>query len=299
MRVDRGCHRAYPALDFTAVGGQHGHRGAGSQTGELDRTDLGAPLQSSLAYQPEQLSTCAHHGADRREAHRDDPTVGRAHFGVLQAQHLGGQPGLDRLDPGFGGQLGRQVLVDLLAAEDPGILQSAHPVGVGAGFLGVGAGFGHGGAGLRHVRLHRLGGEAGQHLATLHHVAHVDQHLSQSQAADFGANAGLLPGGHIAVGTEFDRQGAALGTGAGYGQGGSRCNWCRWHRWLRCSFGAAQPVSDGPGNSHGGQNECKRGREFGETHGGRVLGQIGVWTARDGGSAVYASVRLRASQEAG
>ena len=88
------------------------------------------------------------------------------------------------------------------------------------------------------------------------------------QAADFGANAGFLPGRHIAVGTEFDRQGAALGAGAGHGQGGTWRHRCRRHQCFRCGLGTGQPVG-GPGNSHGGQNECKRGGGYGETHGGQ------------------------------
>ena len=87
-----------------------------------------------------------------------------------------------------------------------GLLQRAGARGVAGGFGGVGLGFGQAGARLRHVGAHGLGGEGGQHLAALHPVAHVDPHFGQAQAAGFGADAGFLPGGEVAVGRQRDRQ---------------------------------------------------------------------------------------------
>ena len=66
------------------------------------------------------------------------------------------------------------------------------------------------------------------------HVAHIHTHVGQAQTVALGANAGLLPGGHIAVGRQAQGHRGALGLGRAHGErrpglarlgliGGARC----------------------------------------------------------------------------
>src|SRR3989338_6128713 len=198
----------------------------------------GAMRRSSVdvtsAHHAEQLGARAHHRAHGGRAGRDHAAVGRHHLGVLETQLLCVQRGLGRLHASLRGLLGRGVLLDLLLAQGARGLQRAGPVGIGSGFGRIGLGFEQAGADLGHIGLYGFGRESCQHLAGLDHVAHVHTHVGQAQTVTFGANAGLLPGGHIAVGRQAQGHRGALGLGRAHCErrpgparlgliGGARC----------------------------------------------------------------------------
>src|SRR3989344_3636956 len=76
-------------------------------------------------------------------------------------------------------------------------------------------------ADLGHIGLCGFGRESCQHLAGLDHVAYVHTHVGQAQAVAFGANAGLLPGGNVAIGRQAQRHRGALGLGRAHGKRGA------------------------------------------------------------------------------
>ena len=220
MRVDRGGHHAHLALHRHALGRTHLGDGAYLDALQLGGGDLGAPLQPPLAHHAEQFGAAAQHRAHGGAAGADGAAVGGQHLGVAQALLLHHQRGFGCGYPGLGDLLGGLVLVDLLLAQGPGGLQRAGAGGVGAGILGVGLGLQHIRFCLGHVGLHALRCKGGQHLPGAHYIAHVGAHFQQAQAAGLAADAGLLPGGHIAVGAELHRPGAALRLHGGDGERG-------------------------------------------------------------------------------
>ena len=182
--------------------------------------DLGAPLEPAAADHAEQLLAGADHGADGGAARRDHAVVGCQHLGLRQPDLLRPGGGAQRLQPGLRRALGGEVLVDLLRTQGAGGLQFARALGVGAGIGQRRLGLGHHGAALRQVGLRQVGGEGGQHLAALHHVADVDAHLGQPPAAGLGADHRLLPGRDVAVGADRGGQRRALRLGDVDGQRG-------------------------------------------------------------------------------
>ena len=219
LRVHGGGHHAHSAFHRRATGGGDLHLGPGTDAGKFGLGDFGAPLQSALAHHAEQLGARAHHRTHRGGAGRDHAAVGRQHLGELQPQLLRVELGAGRLHARLGGLLGGGVLLDLLLAQGARGLQAPCALGVGGGFGGVGLGFHHAGAGLGHVGLHGVGGKGGQHLARLDHIAHVHVHGRQAQAVAFSAHAGLLPGGHVAVGRQALGHAGALGLRRGHREG--------------------------------------------------------------------------------
>ena len=77
------------------------------------------------------------------------------------------------------------------------------------------------GATLRQLGLHGLLREKRQALALAHAVAHVGMQLGHAQAADFGANLGLLPGEDGAVRAQRAGQGRLRHRRQGHGEGGA------------------------------------------------------------------------------
>ena len=159
---------------------------------------------------------------------------------MFQALLLHRQHGFGGLHFGFGGLLGGEVLVDLLAAQRPGGLQRARALGVAAGVLCIGLCLQQTGAGLRHVGLHALGCKSCQHLARAHHVADIGAHRQQTQAVGLTAHNGLLPGRNVAIGAELVGQIALLGLDGGHREG--RFGWR--HPGIVCSVRLGRQKAD-------------------------------------------------------
>jgi hypothetical protein len=118
----------------------------------------------------------------------------------------------------LGGQLGSQVLIDLLRAQRTGALHGAGALGVGVGLCGVGLGF---------CQLARASATSACTLSAAKVASNWPRFtLSPTFTCSsctrrplvFSTHTGLLPGGDAAVGGKFDRQTANAGLCQGDGQ---------------------------------------------------------------------------------
>ena len=166
-----------------------------------------------MADELEHLAASAHDGPHAGGAAGDDAGVRRQCLGLFEAQQLRIELRLGRCHTRLSGLFLGQVLVDLLGTEGAAALHGTGTLGIGCCLCRIGLRFGQGGTRQGHVGLHALGGKAGQHLTLLHAVTYVGMQLGHAQAAGFGAHTGFLPGGHAAIGREFDGQVAAFGLG--------------------------------------------------------------------------------------
>ena len=175
---------------------------------------------------------------------------------MAQAQLLGLQKRLLRIQARLCRALQGEVLVDLLCAECAAGVQLACALGVACGLGQSGFCLRHTGANLRQIGLHGVGRKCGQYLAAFDDITHIHFHIVQSQTIGFGADAGLLPSGNAAAAADAHREAAALGLGDVDGQcgfDGCRC----WRFAVIGRFGLqGQGKRADQGNGDSGCDQC-------------------------------------------
>ena len=177
---------------------------------QLGGSHLGTPFEPTVTDQAEQLLPGLGQRTDGCTARRNDAVVGR-HDICLRATKLGRCPSrLGGVQAGLCGVGGSLCLDALLRA-----VEALLPKLPGAFIVGLclsqgGCGFGDRSPALGEFAVDRVAGDACEHVALGDRFADIGENLGNPVVADFRADDGFLPGGHVTAGGECLRPGQYL-----------------------------------------------------------------------------------------